>query len=393
MSNPPGEVIVRNLPVGPLPIPGDPDDMPPVARVSMPNGVDAWVISDYRLARKVLADPRFGRAAAVAPDVPKLTSLDPSSGSIISVDGSAHARLRRIVAGAFTERRVVGLLPIIEQRTEELVDALVAQGPPADLVAGLAASLPLSVLGHMLGIPVADHEEFKEWVPVLFDLSGESVESRTRAFRITHYMSKLIAQKRKEPGEDLISALVQATDEGGRLTNRELVTLSLALLMAGYDSTGDQITLCFLSLLHEPERMVTLRADPDLVPAEVEHLLRTNPSAPATFTRMTTEPVRLAGVTVEPGEPVVVFLMAANRSPAAQRGADGRDGASGSPHLTFGHGVHRCLGAPLARLQLATVIRVVLDRLPRLALAQDLEGLAWKPAAATRGLAEMRVTW
>ncbi|ATL28470.1 cytochrome P450 [Streptomyces formicae] len=353
----------------------------------MPNGVGVWAVSDYRLARQVLADPRFSRAAAVAPDVPNLASIDPSPDSIVSLDGRAHARLRRIVAGAFTERRISALRPFIEARATELLDALAAGEQPADLVSGLAAPLPLSVLCHMLGIPDADRESFREWVPVLFDLDGESAASRTKAFRIAEYMTRLINRKRREAGDDLISALIQAADDEGKLTNRELVTLSLALLMAGYDSTADQITLAFLSLLHDPSRAAALRADPGLVPAEVEEVLRANPSAPVSFSRAVTEPVRLAGVTISPGQPVLVFLMGANRT---QHDSGNQ---AGNPHLTFGHGVHRCLGASLARLQLATVIHLTLDRFPHLALADGVDDLRWKPAAATRGLAALRVRW
>ncbi|MFF9350693.1 cytochrome P450 [Streptomyces sp. NPDC014734] len=379
--------VLDGLPVGPLPIPCDPEGAPPVQWMHMPNGVGVWAVSDYHLARQVLADPRFSRTAAVAPDVPKVASIDPSPDSIVSLDGKEHARLRRIVAGAFTERRISALGPFIETRAGELLDAMAAGGRSADLVADLAAPLPLSVLCHMLGVPEADRESFREWVPVLFDLDGEGAESRTRAFLITHYMTKLIGSKRREPGGDLISALIQAADEEGKLTSRELVTLSLALLMAGYDSTADQITLVFLSLLHDPARAAALRADPGLVPAEVEELLRTNPSAPLSFSRAVTEPLQLADVTISPGEPVLVFLMGANRT------RDVSGNPAGNPHLTFGRGVHRCLGAPLARLQLATVVRLTLDRFPHLALAEDIDGLDWKPAAATRGLKSLRVHW
>ncbi|MEU6370184.1 cytochrome P450 [Streptomyces sp. NPDC046931] len=379
--------VPEGLPIGPLPIPCDPNDTTPIRWVRMPNGAGCWAVSDYRLARQVLADPRFSRAATLAADVPRLTSIDPAPDSIISLDGTAHARLRRIVAGAFTERRIAALRPMVEGRVGELLDELAAGEQPADLVAGLAAPLPLSVLCHMLGIPVADHESFREWVPVLFDLEGAGPDSRARAFRLTHYMTKLIGQKRREPGDDLISALIRAADSEGKLTNRELVTLSLSLLMAGYDSTADQITLAFLTLLHDPARADALRADPSLVPAEVEELLQTNPSAPLSFSRAVTEPVQVADVTIRPGQPVLVFLMGANRLLRKS------EGTTAGAHLAFGHGVHRCLGAPLARLQLTTVIRLTLNRLPHLALAEDVDSLHWKPAAATRGLTALRVRY
>ncbi|MEU3572031.1 cytochrome P450 [Kitasatospora sp. NPDC036755] len=388
MANPEAGTIRCPMP-GPLPGDLDLDDPRPVHWMTLSNGVGAWVVSDYRLGREVLADRRFTRSEAVRSDVPKLTTVDPAPDSIISLDGPAHARLRRIVAGAFTERRIADLQPEIERIAGELLDAMTAEVAPVDFVSAFASPLPLHVLCRMLGIPLTDYAQFQTWVPVLFDLAGDGADSRTSAFRITHYMTKLVGLKRREPADDLLTALVQATDEGGRLTNRELVTLALSLLMAGYDSTGDQIALSILSLLQDKPRMQALRERPGTIPAEVEELLRTNPSAPASFTRMTRETVNLRNVVIEPGQPVVVFLMAANRGVS-----EGETSSGGPmPHLTFGHGIHRCLGAPLARLQLATALRLVSERLPTLALAEDPDRLLWKTGSATRGLTRMNVTW
>ncbi|WP_164493723.1 cytochrome P450 [Streptomyces sp. ADI93-02] len=346
-------------------------------------------MTDYHLARSILADRRFSRAAAVLPDVPRLSITDPAPESIISLDGSDHARMRRFVVGAFTERRLQELQPFVEKTVSECLETLSEQGSPAGFVSTVAQPLPLRVLSHMLGVPSADREIFGSWVSVLFDLTGNREENRSHAFGLTRYMSGLVAQKRREPGDDLLSNLVQLKDRGEGLSTRELITLCLSLLMAGYETTIDQITLCVLSLLYDPSLAAALRADPDLTPSVVEELIRLSPSAFVSFARATRESVRLDDVTIEPGQPVVVFILGANHSslPAGE-GENARTG-----HLTFGHGVHRCLGAPLARMQLATVIRALVERFPRLAIAEDPETFSWKTGMATRGLTELRVRW
>ncbi|MEU6298719.1 cytochrome P450 [Streptomyces erythrochromogenes] len=354
-----------------------------------PNGTGMWAVTDYRLGREVLADKRFSRAEAVRPGVPRLSITDPSPESIISLDGREHARMRRFVAGAFTERRLLELQPFIEKTAAECLERLSEQGPSADFVAAVAQPLPLEVLCHILGVPTADRELFGSWVSVLFDLTGDEGANRAQTFGLTRYMSGLVAQKRKNPGEDLLSSLVRLKDRGEGLTNRELITLCLSLLMAGYETTIDQLTLCVLSLLYDPSLVAALRADPDLTPSVVEELIRVSPSVFVSFARVTTEPVELDGVTVEPGQPVVVFILGANRT--AVPATDGQGRRTG--HLTFGHGGHRCLGAPLARLQLVTVIRSLVDRFPHLALAEAPEAFSWKTGMATRGLTALRVRW
>jgi cytochrome P450 len=358
------------------------DDPRPLAWAEAPNGVGMWVVSDYRLARQVLADRRFGRVAAAQPDAPKVGVSNPAPDSIINVDGAEHARLRRLVAGAFTERRIADLQPFIEGLAADLLDKMAGRGAPADLISGLAAPLPLEVLCHLVGIPLADREIFHPLVGVLFDLTGDIGANRARTRGLTRYMADLVGQKRREPADDLLSALIKVRDHEDRLSDRELVHLCLSLLMAGYETTTDQIALSVLSMLHDPALADDLRADPARVPAAVEDLLRLSSAAYMTFPRMTTETVRLEGATIEPGQPVVVFLLAVNRATP-----------DASPHTAFGHGIHRCVGAPLARLQLVTVIPALLRRFPALALAADPDELSWKSGLAVRGLKELRVSW
>ncbi|MFD0266201.1 cytochrome P450 [Streptomyces sp. NPDC127106] len=376
-------------PIGPLPSAFQLREPVRIKWATAPNGTGMWAVTDYRLAREVLADKRFSRAEAVRPDVPRLSITDPSPDSIISLDGREHARMRRFVAGAFTERRLMEIQPFVEKTAAECLEELADQGPPADFVATVAQPLPLEVLCHILGVPTADRKLFGSWVSVLFDLTGDEEMNRTQTFGLTRYMSGLVTQKRKNPGDDLLSSLVRLKDHGEGLTNRELITLCLSLLMAGYETTIDQLTLCVLSLLYDPSLMAALRADPNLTPSAVEELIRLSPSAFVSFARVTTEPVEIDGVTIQPGQPVVVFILGANRTAPLPGESDGHR----TGHLTFGHGVHRCLGAPLARMQLITVIQALVERFPRLALAQDPATFDWKTGMATRGLAELRVRW
>lgn len=261
------------------------DDPRPVAWATAPNGTGLWVVRDHALARRVLSDRRFGRAAAVRPDVPKIGISEPAPESIVSVDGAEHARLRRLVAGAFTERRVAALRPFVASRTADLLDKMAAQGPPTDLITGLASPLPLAVLCHLLGIPPEDQDIFQPLVGVFFALSGEIADSRDSIRGLTRYMAGLVARKRQKPGDDLLSALIRGREEDDdRLDDRELVTLSLALLMAGYETTTDQIGLSVLSLMYEPALAGALRdGAPERAGEAVEELLRLSSTAYLSF--------------------------------------------------------------------------------------------------------------
>jgi cytochrome P450 len=353
--------------------------------------------SDYGLARKVLADPRFSRSAAAGQQAPKVVMMyNPSPGAIISLEGAAHTRIRQLVTPAFTERRLPKLEPFVTSSVEELLDGMAAKVAPADFVASVSWPLPFGVLCHLLGVPVADREIFGSWVNVLFRLEGDSTDNRQHSVALVRYMTQLIAAKRRAPADDLISDLIRSSQhrESAGLTNRELVNLCLSLLMAGYDSTVDQITLWVLMTFLDRSLVRALRENPELIGRVTDELLRLNPAPYMTFPRVALEPVAIGDVLIQPGQPVVVFIMAANRDPAAFTAADqiGLERA-GPGHLTFGHGMHRCLGAPLARLQLTTLLTALLRRFPDLRIADDLSSLNWKTGMATRGLSELRVSW
>ena len=381
--------LVRTSPTLSGPLPGSlrTDERQKIRWGSAPNGNGTWIVTDYELARRVLVDPRVSRAAAVEAGAPRLGLGEPARDSIISLEGSEHARLRRLIAGAFTERRVADLSPFIDGLVAGLLDDMQTQTAPVDVVASLTGPLPLRVLCSVLGIPSQDHEMFGPAITVLFETQGDTDDNRMRSLRLVRYMTALIAQKRRSGGDDLLCALIEVAEDGDRLTNREVVTLALSLLMAGYETTVDQLTLCILSLLVNPELAALLRTDVSLIPTAVAETMRVSPAMSVLFHRVAAQRMAIAGQIVERGDPVVVSVLGANHSTgnAAPPGA--------ARHLTFGHGVHRCVGAPLARIQLASAVHGLLERFPGLELADDPAALSWKAGSTSRGLTRLNVTW
>ncbi|GAA3988764.1 cytochrome P450 [Allokutzneria multivorans] len=352
-----------------------------VREVKSPTGDLLWLVSDYELAKQVLRDTRFSRAEAVKPDAPKVAHAAPSPESMTSMDGPEHARLRRMVAASFSQHGIVSMEPFVLGLTERLLDAMERRGGVVDVATEFATPLALGVLSELLGVPEADREQFTAWVDVLFDLTvADSADTRSKRLRLVAYMTRLIKAKRREPGEGLLSELIQARDNGEALTERELVHLGLTLLMAGYESTSGQIAMTVAELLREPDRFQALAANPDLAPVLAEEYLRVNPAASISFPRVATEDVQLGDVLVRKGEGLIVSLLEANRNPDAVQ------------HLAFGYGVHLCLGRHLARMQLASALRGLARRFPTLRLAPG-QAITWKSVEGARGLASLAVTW
>jgi cytochrome P450 len=385
-----------SIPVGPVP-----DYFDPVGQVTgihwsaAPNGTGFWLVSDYKLARRVLADHRFSRSEAAGQQAPKISTYNAALDAIISLDGADHTRVRQLVAPAFTERRIAELKPFVERSVEDLLDGLKAQESPADFVAHVSSPLPFQVLSHLLGVPSADREIFGSWVNVLFRMEGNDGDSRLQSIRLVRYMTQLIAEKRREPARDLISDLIRSlAEKSDRATNRELVTLCLSLLMAGYDSTVDQITMSVCALLLDRPLVRALGLNPELSERAVEEFLRLYPAPYITFPRMATEPVSIGGIVIQQGQLVVISIVSANRDKATFKSADGMAlGSPGPAHLSFGHGLHRCLGAPLARLQLTVLLGALPRRFPDLQVAVDPRSLIWKSGMATRGPKTLHVSW
>lgn len=365
-----------------------------ITPIVAPIGDRIWMIRDYALARLMLTDKRFSRAEAVKPHVPKFTDAEPAADSMMSMDGAAHARLRRTVAGAFSTGKIATLTPHAEQFTDDCLDLMLKSGPPADIISGLATPLSLAVLCTLLGIPPEDHKKFQDSVEVLFDIARSSPDQKARRrVELAGYMADLVARKHGKQDEDLLTVLIGLHGQGD-LSQGEMITLGLTLLMAGYETTVGQIGLAVLWLLSQRDRWRTLCERPESLAPTVEELLRLTPSTPVCFPRVAVEPVRLGDVTLNAGETVIVSLLHGNwDAKVFAEPARMLPGARRSAHLTFGHGVHRCLGAPLARMQVQTALARLSYRFPGLRLASDHDAVAWKDGLAIRGLTRLLVTW
>lgn len=360
-----------------------------VVPVVTPAGDPMLLVRDYALGRRVLTDTRFSRAEAVKPHAPKFIDAEPVPAAMTSIDGSEHARLRRIIAGTFTSVRVAAMEPDIEKRVEHHLDEIEAAGPGADVMELLAVPLPFTVLCTLLGVPPEDSQQFSTFVSVLFDISASTPQDKIRhRVGLARYMTELVNRKREESGRDLLTALIRRHDVG-ELSMSELVTMGLTLLMAGYETTIGQIGLSVVSVLSDQEVRDRFLDRPDQM---VEELLRLNPTTPASFPRVATETVELGGTTVRAGEAVLVSLLDANRDERVfAESADA--GQRRAAHLTFGHGPHRCPGAPLARLQLRLAVGGLLRRFPRLRIADVPDPVVWQEGMVTRGLSRIAVQW
>ncbi|MBY8883600.1 cytochrome P450 [Streptomyces sp. PTM05] len=367
----------------------------PVARITTPTGVTAWLLSRPEDVRAMLADPRFSRAAYVADPSAQVFEIPQVSGGMAAADGADHARLRRLVASAFTTRRVEDVRPFARDRVGALLDEVAGTGAPADLVPLLATPLPVMAVCQWIGVPYADRQEFFGGTETLLNVSAYSAqEVAQRRGRMVGYLVSLLERKRREPGDDLLSALAAVCEEGERLTPEELVGLAVFLLGAGLETTAQQICVNLLVLLREREQWDLLVAEPDRVPDAVEELLRYAPTVPGALPRLATEDVVIGGVTVRAGEVVMAALATPNRRAAGVDRPDAVDVTRPAPsHLAFGHGMHRCLGAPLARVVLQEALWGLVRRFPGLRLAVPDADIAWREGHAARGPVRLPVTW
>ena len=367
----------------------------PVVQAELPDGSTAWLVSGYQEVRQTLVDQRFSRALAVGPGRSLQGTEMFAAGSINGIDPPEHTRLRKLVASAFTARRVEALRPRVTSIVNQLIDAMAGRPQPADLVAGFSLPLPAQVICEMLGVPAADLEQFHAWSDTIIgDWQRDSGEIMTALAALYGYFGTLIEIKRARPADDLMSALIAARDDADRLSEHELTVMCCTLLIGGHETTANQINLSLLLLFDHPGEVATLRADPGLIPAAVEELLRCTRLGGLPPARVTTEDVQLGGVVIPAGEQVMPLYSTANRDPSAFTDPDRfdvtRDAAS---HLAFGAGVHHCLGAQLARVELQEAFRGLIGRLPRLRLAVPASDLEFKPGMAIHSLRELPVRW
>ena len=370
----------------------DAQKAPGMLRVQLPYGEPAWLATRYADARLVLGDKRFSRAMAADRDEPRM-SEGRITGGILSIDPPDHTRLRTLVAKAFTVRRVEALRPRVREIASQLVTDMKAAGPPVDLVDAFALPLPVAVICELLGVPVEDRPRFRVWSDNALSTSKLTAEKFLASREeMRDYMRGLIAGHRAEPADDLMTALIEARDQADRLSELELVDLCVGILVAGHETTASQIPNFMVTLMDHPAALDRLRTDPSLIPGAVEELLRFVPlGAGSGFPRYATEDVQVGEVLVRAGEPVVVAVGAANRDALRFDDADElRIDRQPTAHLGFGHGVHHCLGAALARMELQEALRALLLELPGLRLAGDIQ---WKTEMLVRGPVTMPVGW
>ncbi|RSN12217.1 cytochrome P450 [Streptomyces sp. WAC 05977] len=373
-------------------------DYPPMSRVVFPSGCEGWLVTRYEDVRLIFSDTRFSRNL-LAPGAPCLIEPgDFSTGehSILNMDPPDHTRLRKLTAQAFTVRRIAGLRPRIQEIADTLLRAMIEHGPPADLVEMFAFPLPTAVMCEILGVPYEGRERFRQWSRVIVTPMAYTPAEVAQARRDgADDMAALVAVKRVTPGEDLLSVLVHARDEDGdRLTEAELIDLATQLLLAGHETTVSLIATGIVLLAGHPDQLAALRSDPNLTEGAVEEIMRFDGPADASLLRLALEDVELSAGVVRRGEAVLAHTGAANRDEAAFPGASRFDiRRRNAPQLGFGHGIHFCLGAALARLEGEIAFRTLLDGLPGLDLAVPASDIVWRPPLSIRGPEAVPVTW
>ncbi|MFI7453643.1 cytochrome P450 [Nonomuraea sp. NPDC049714] len=358
----------------------------PVRRGRYVDGTPIWLVTGYDESVAVLTDPRFSS------DVTKQSKLDVASAAGLPADVAPylmrtlgvydppdHTRLRRLVSREFTARRVESLRPRIQEITDELLDGLPGE---FDLIERFAYPLPIQVICELLGVPARDRDTWRTWAADLTAPDPGRIASGARG--LVAYMAELVGAKRASGADDLLSALVGVQeDDGDRLADEELIALSISMLIAGHETTVALISQSVRLLLTRPDLAARLRADPDAVPAAVEEFLRVTGPAEIAVMRYTLQPVELGGVSIPAGEPVQVVYAAANRDPRRfERPALLDATRADNAHLGFGHGIHYCLGAALARAETQIALHGLLTRFPDLALAVPPSEIGWRPGMA-----------
>lgn len=366
----------------------------PVPRILLPDGTVAYLATRYADVRSVLTDPRFSRAAAAGPNRPTRELGSLAEDSLIGMDPPLHTRIRRVVAHAFTVRRVEELRPKVAALVSGMIDGMQAAGPPADLITHLSAPLPVNVISELFGIAQADREQVRRWSDALvgdWDAAPEAPQAALAAF------GEMIAQRRQRPGDDLMSALIAAWDAHPDLTERQLISVTAGIFVGGHETTTNQINLFMLLLDRHPDQLRALRGDdPQAIAGAVEELSRFIQLGDngVLLPRVTVTEVELSGVRIPAGSAVLPAIVSGNRDEAEFADAGRLDlTRAQAQHLGFGAGPHHCLGAALARMELQEALGGLLRRLHGLRVAVPDHDLRFKPGLVVRSLESLPVTW
>jgi cytochrome P450 len=370
-----------------------------VRRVETAFGMPAFLVARHADVKAVLADSaRFSndsRRAFDAPGAPKLSAEERDrmrAGNLLGVDPPEHTRLRRMLTPEFTVRRMRRLEPRIIEIVHDHLDAMEKAGPPCDLVADFALPIPSLVICELLGVPYADRESFQQRTSKLLDISLPMDERLELGRESREYMADLVARAQAEPGEDMLGMLIR--EHGHDLTTDELIGIAGLLLIAGHETTSNMLGLGTLALLRHPDQLALVRDDPSAVAPAVEELLRFLGIVHSGIPRTTTQDVEVGGVAIPADSLVILALASANRDPRFLADGDRLDVTrDAAGHVAFGHGVHHCLGAPLARMEMRIAFPALLRRFPRLALAVPLDEVEFRAFHFIYGLRALPVTW
>jgi cytochrome P450 len=399
----------------------------PVHKTRLPSGVEAWLVTRYVDAKQALADPRLSKNPAHHDEPAHAKGKTGIPGErkaelmthLLNIDPPDHTRLRRLVSKAFTPRRVAEFAPRVQELTNDLIDRFAAEGS-ADLIHDFAFPLPIYAICELLGVPREDQDDFRDWAGMMIRHGGGPRGGVARSVKkMRGYLAELIHRNREAlsdaptpypggnlsdapapapvPGEDLISGLIRASDHGEHLTENEAAAMAFILLFAGFETTVNLIGNGTFALLTHPEQRARLEkslaaGEHDLLETGVEELLRYDGPVELATWRFATRSLALGGQDIAAGDPVLVVLAAADRDPERFADPDVLDlGRRDNQHLGYGHGIHYCLGAPLARLEGQTALATLLTRLPDLQLAADSADLRWRGGLIMRGLRTLPV--
>ncbi len=362
-----------------------------IHRVRTAVGDPAWLVTGYEEVRRLLSDERLGRSHPDPASAARLGESALFGGPMGNYDTEQAdmARMRALLQPHFSPRRMRALRPRVERLTADLLGRLAGHTPPADLHQELALPLPVLVICELLGVPYADRDQFRAWSEAAGDVRDRA-RSEQGLGELFGYGRQLVARKRAEPGDDVISRLCEAGDVG----DDEIAMLAMGLLFAGHETTVVAIGMGALCLLTSPAQQQALTADPALVTAAIEEILRAPGRSGGGIPRYARAELRIGDVTVRAGELVLLDNRAANHDPTVFAGPEHFDiTRQGPAHLSFGHGGHYCLGAPLARIELQAVFSQLPARFPGLRLAVPVSQLRLRTGTLTGGLAELPVHW
>ncbi|GLZ53775.1 cytochrome P450 [Actinomycetospora sp. NBRC 106378] len=368
-------------------------DRPGLERVHDSLGREAWLVTRYDDAREVLGDAtRFSNQRVPAVPMPGVDPEKMRAGQLLALDPPDHTRLRRLLTGEFTVRRIRRLQPRVQEIVDEHLDAMATAGPPADLVTDFALPIPSLVICELLGVPYDDRDDFQTRASKQIDLTLPMAERGKVALESREYMGGLVDRAVASPGDDLLGMLVR--EHGDDVTRDELIGIASLLLIAGHETTANMLALGTLALLRHPDQAALLRADPDAVAPAVEELMRFLSIVHAAVPRVAVDDTEVGGEQIAAGDMVLVQLAAADRDRALADDPDQLDiGRAAAPHVAFGHGVHHCLGAPLARMEMATAFPALLRRFPTLAPVNDVARADFREGTFIYGMRSLPLTW